>query len=173
MHQELVVIVLIEALQAAAIAAHAVHARCRVAGKFDPFRIRRVKLWMDYGSRKWNDVPLAAIRFAHCQSADRSLFNGHHQPFSAGGQRRFSNLRASEFHDQPFFQRVSVQFPKPRSTDEKDGGASRTDGWRESMNCRTERELPDLSSRKRIDFIKLKCSASIGDENHHFAAWCK
>ena len=52
MNQEPVVDVLVEAFQAAAIAADAIHARRGVAGELDPFRFERMELWMDNLARK-------------------------------------------------------------------------------------------------------------------------
>ncbi|NUM89114.1 MAG: hypothetical protein HUU37_07920, partial [Bdellovibrionales bacterium] len=96
MDYELIVAVLVEAFEAAAVAADAMHARRRVAGEFDPFRVERVELRVDDRSRKWNHLPAAAVDAAGGDAGLAVLFNGRRKPLSAGAQRDLAKLGAGE-----------------------------------------------------------------------------
>ena len=54
MHDELVVAVFVEALQARTVAAHAMHARRRIARELDPPGLQRMELRMNHGARERN-----------------------------------------------------------------------------------------------------------------------
>ena len=68
-NDELVVAVFVEALEAGAVAAHAVHARGGIAGEFDPLGLERMELRMDDGARERNDVPGGAVEAAGDEAA--------------------------------------------------------------------------------------------------------
>src|ERR1035437_2218155 len=68
-HDELVIAMLVEALQARAVAAHAVHARSGIAGERNPCRFQRVELRVDDGAREWDDGGTRAIEAGHDQAA--------------------------------------------------------------------------------------------------------
>ena len=93
-HDELVVAVLVEALEAGAVAAHAMHARSGIAGELDPLRLERMKLRMDDGARKRNQRPEPAVDAAGDQAALRALLDRGGEPFAIGGKRTLAELRA-------------------------------------------------------------------------------
>ena len=69
MDDELVVAVLVEAFQAGAVAPHTVHARRGIAGELDPFRLERMELRVDDGTRKRNRVRCRAVKSAGSEAS--------------------------------------------------------------------------------------------------------
>jgi hypothetical protein len=66
---ELVVAVLVEALESGAVAAHAMHARSGIAGELDPLGFERVELRVYDGARERNDVGGGSVKAADDQAA--------------------------------------------------------------------------------------------------------
>ena len=79
-YHELIVAVLVQTLETRAIAAHAMHARRRIARELDPLGLERMKLWMNHGTRKRDQLPAGAIRASGDQALLRALFDGRGDP---------------------------------------------------------------------------------------------
>ena len=93
-NQELVVAVLVQAFEAAAIAADAVHARRRVARELDPFRLQRMELRMNHGARKRDRMPAGSVEAPGNQAALRAGFEGGGEPLAIAADRAFAQLGA-------------------------------------------------------------------------------
>ena len=108
MNQELVVAVLVQAFQTAAIAADAVHARRRVAREFNPFRFQRVELRMNDGARKWNGMPAGSIEASGNQAALGAGFERGREPLAIAADGALAQLGAGVIGDATLGQRVAL-----------------------------------------------------------------
>ena len=96
MHDELIIVVLVQALESRAVAANAVHARGRVACELDPLRLKGVKLRMNDGAREGNRTPASSIRPPHHEARFRAAFECGRDPLAVGRERALAELCAFE-----------------------------------------------------------------------------
>ncbi len=90
MDHEFVVAVVVEAFEAGAVAADAVHARGGVAGELDPLRVERMELRMDHGARKGDDMPSGSIDPACGDAGPAIELDCGSQPVATGTQGDFT-----------------------------------------------------------------------------------
>ena len=90
MDYELIVRVLVEALDAGTIAADAMHARGGIAGELDPLGFERVKLRMDDGARERNGMPVRAIEASSNKAGLVAAFVCRGEPFAIGADGTFT-----------------------------------------------------------------------------------
>lgn len=110
-NDELLIGVLVQALDARAVPANAMHTRRGIGCEFDPLRFERVELRVDHGSREGNDVPLRAVEPAHDDSIPAFLANGCGDPLAVWRKRTFSELRVLEGINTALGQRETFHGP--------------------------------------------------------------
>ncbi len=93
MHHEFPVAMLMETLQASAIAADSKHSGRGVARKDQPFWIEGVELRVDHGPLKWNDMPARSIGAPYRYSLRVAFPDRGSHPFAPAAKRAFAQLR--------------------------------------------------------------------------------
>ncbi len=143
---------LIEALEAGTITAHAVHARGWIAGEFDPFRLERMELRMDDGPRKRNQFPSGPHGTPGHQALLGALLDGCRDPFAGSVQGTFTELGAWEIDYAILRKPGSIDPPDCAAAHKKDKLPVRVNGRRERMDRGTIRQLSDFATGVRRDF---------------------
>src|ERR1035437_2284198 len=90
MNQKLVVPVLVEAFEAAAVASDAVHARGRIARELDPFGFERMELGRNDGARKRNRMPAGFVEASGDEAALSAGFKRGGEPFAIAADGAFA-----------------------------------------------------------------------------------
>ena len=97
MHDELLVVVLVQALEPGAVAADPEHARRRIAGELDPVCVGRVELRMDHRAGELQGDPSAGSRRGGDQEPVAAVaLHGRDHPPAVRGDAAFGELRARQ-----------------------------------------------------------------------------
>src|SRR5262245_7531050 len=148
-HDELVVSMFVETLEPGAVAPHAVHARRRIAGEFDPLRIERMKLRMNHRARERNQAPTTAITTADDNAAAVPLFHRGGQPLPSRALGALDELRAGKLDNHPLREALAIYLPNAPTAHEEDAVAVRMNRRRVRMDGRAIAELADFAIGKR------------------------
>jgi hypothetical protein len=168
-HDEFVVAVLVEALQGGAVAAHAMHARSGVTGKFDPLRLERVELRVDDGAGERDDGGCGSVKAGDDEAAGgggaTSACKGSGEPAAIGTNGRLTELGAGQREDAARREsgaRDGPQFPAPRDHKGCAIGVQRG-GIR--MDGSVEGELARFTGGER-DLEQLRFAGAVTGEEH-------
>src|SRR5690242_12380069 len=149
MHDELVVSVLVQAFEAGAIAADAVHARGWVACEFDPFGLERVELRMDDSARKRNGVPGRAVEAAGGQPAGAAVLKGCGEPVAIAADGAFAEFAAGKFEDAALGKIVPADGPERAAAGNDQVGEIWMQSGAEGVNGRAVGELARFERGER------------------------
>ena len=166
---ELVVGMEVEAFQARAVAADAVHAGGGVAGKLDPFGFGGVELGMDDGAGEGDEGPVGAIGAADGEAGLGSLFDGGDEPFAGGIEGGFAHGACAEIGEAGLLEGDQVEDPEGSGADEEDTAAVRVDGGGEGVDGSGGGELADGAGGVGRDGEELPGAGTIGDEKEGVA----
>jgi len=166
-HDELVVAVFVEALQARTVAAHAMHARRGIARELDPAGLERMELRMDHRARERNHRGRRPVEAADNQPSLRRAAGlpreGRGQPAAIGTDRALAKLHARESKDAALFEGAAPDGPQFPSTRDHQRFAIGVQRGGVRMYGRAVRQLAALAARER-EFKQLGIARAVAGE---------